>query len=978
MGSNCGSRGFLSPETCCEMSALQTEMQNPKDFASFCSRIFFSNPLLGRVLNRRFDPPFLASRISMIISDGFASHWGLTRTTLDFLCSIKLVRQLCRFNFRTTGASYAVLAMNSELRTTSFGSNTFRIEERLCDSKRLQNLRFETLLRSACIWPKETKESTGDFDSQRLLLKGGEDATVVLLLCLSQGPTVLFFFRSVTPPLHSPFLLRFRGRTPPSSPLSVKSLYPMPKIFGFSRRRKKIGRLKVHLKDPLQGTRSPIRSSNQLSQTNEENEGLASSSGCSDDLSCHCSSHTCDLHNCSLESSKNWNPLPTYGNKPTPRFQHAATVVGSKMVVVGGDSSHNLLDDTQILSLDSLTWAPATSKVYSSTGTISLNIPACKGHTLVSWGKSALLIGGKTDPLSDKLSVWSFDVVTECWSHIEAKGNIPVARSGHTVLRAGAVLILFGGEDVKGRKLNDLFMFDLKSLSWLPLHYNYRGTGPSARSNHVAALYEDKLLFIFGGQSKSRILNDLHSLDFETMIWSRVKVHGHRPSPRAGCCSALCGSKWHITGGGSKRRRHAETLVFDVLKLEWCASIMSPSVSITTNKGFSLVPVHHKNITSLVAFGGFKKEPSNQVEVFFLATNEHSMSWPSAPYMELLPYEECAANIKELGAHLKTLSSSTCTDPFARNSLASTLEQQISGRKSLSDDPSVSTDISCRKQFHQDQDFGLATRVQRPLEDEKYTNDGRLMLNNASAKKMQVLGNCQRSKRQQQPEIKMDVAGIQDSMEKMHVESGGTTVHHKHGIVIGGSLTADAERLLPLGVDGGGSVLANPADVHHHQVYETTTASLTRKNALLEEELKAASTGREIAERNLCSTVERKQDAERKLGDALREVELLKEKLAGMEVAQEEANSLSNVVHSDNVRLEHDVAFLKAILEDTQKASRSLPSQAEMAIRGPQSTDTEKTIPDVMCISQDCARREPAKAAAAAYETMYWMTCANF
>ncbi|THU67812.1 hypothetical protein C4D60_Mb05t28620 [Musa balbisiana] len=689
----------------------------------------------------------------------------------------------------------------------------------------------------------------------------------------------------------------------------------MPKIFGFSRRRKKIGRLKVHLKDPLQGTRSPIRSSNQLSQTNEENEGLASSSGRSDDLNCHCSSHTCDLHNCSLESSKNWNLLPTYGNKPTPRFQHAATVVGSKMVVVGGDSSHNLLDDTQILSLDSLTWAPATSKVYSSTGTISLNIPACKGHTLVSWGKSALLIGGKTDPLSDKLSVWSFDVETECWSHIEAKGNIPVARSGHTVLRAGAVLILFGGEDVKGRKLNDLFMFDLKSLTWLPLHYNCRGTGPSARSNHVAALYEDKLLFIFGGHSKSKILNDLHSLDFETMIWSRVKVHGHRPSPRAGCCSALCGSKWYITGGGSKRRRHAETLVFDVLKLEWSASIMSPSVSITTNRGFSLVPVHHKNITSLVAFGGFKKEPSNQVEIFFLVTNEHSMIWPSAPYMELLPYEECAANIKELGAHLKTVSSSTSTDPFARNSLASTLEQQISGRKSLSDDPSVSTDISCRKLFHQDQDFGLATKVQRLLEDEKYTNDGQLMLNNPSSKKMHVFGNCQRSKRQQ-PEIKMDVAGIQDSMEKMHVESGGATVHHKHGIGIS-SLTADAKRLFPLGVDGG-LVLTNPTDVY--QVYETKTASLTRKNVLLEEQLKAASTSREIAERNLSCTVERKQDTERKLADALREVELLKDKVAGMEVAQEEANGLSNIVHSDNVRLEHDVAFLKAILEDTQKA----------------------------------------------------------
>lgn len=45
----------------------------------------------------------------------------------------------------------------------------------------------------------------------------------------------------------------------------------------------------------------------------------------------------------------------------------------------------------------------------------------------------------------------------------------------------------------------------------------YRGAGPSARSNHVAALYEDKLLFVYGGQSKSKILSDFYSLDFETV-----------------------------------------------------------------------------------------------------------------------------------------------------------------------------------------------------------------------------------------------------------------------------------------------------------------------------------------------------------------------------------------------------------------------------------------------------------------------------
>jgi hypothetical protein len=47
---------------------------------------------------------------------------------------------------------------------------------------------------------------------------------------------------------------------------------------------------------------------------------------------------------------------------------------------------------------------------------------------------------------------------------------LQIARYGHTVVRASSVLILFGGEDAKRKKLNDLHMFDLKSFTWLPLH----------------------------------------------------------------------------------------------------------------------------------------------------------------------------------------------------------------------------------------------------------------------------------------------------------------------------------------------------------------------------------------------------------------------------------------------------------------------------------------------------------------------------
>ncbi|XP_072976434.1 uncharacterized protein [Typha angustifolia] len=681
----------------------------------------------------------------------------------------------------------------------------------------------------------------------------------------------------------------------------------MPKMFGFSRRRIKPGRLKVHLGDPLQGTRSPARPTKRVSQSSGDNVVKASVSGRPDDLNCLCSSSVFDLNNCALGSSENWMVLSTDGDKPAPRFNHAAAVIGSKMIVVGGDSGHNAFDDTRILNLDKVTWTCAAPRVYLSPSGQSLKVPACKGHCLVPWGKLVILIGGKTEPASDRVSAWSFDVETECWSYLEAKGDIPAARSGHTVIRAGPVLILFGGEDLKGRKLNDLHMLDLKSLTWLPLHY--KGTGPSPRSNHIAALYDDRILYIFGGQSKSKTLNDLYALDFETMVWTKMKTSGPHPSARAGCCGALCGTKWYIAGGGSKKKRNAETVVFDVLKLEWSVCVTPPSASITSNKGFSMVSVHHKDKFFLVAFGGNRKEPSSKVEILVVIQNEQSMSWRSAPDTDTLLYEDYPASTKELAAHLNNGTTLRTVSSLTRHSLASAVEQYVSGRKSLSDssvDPhSTSGSISLRKQFHQEEDCSLARKLQKPLEEEKYKDGG---------------DNSTKEKRNKQPETaaQMDIAGVLASKEENTFDCEGANVNQKQRKI---SLSSENDHISSFETDGRSLLLTDPSNIY--QLYETKIATLTRKNVLLEERLTVAMASREEAEKKLSSAIKGRVDTEKRLADSEKEVELLKEKLAGLELAQEEANSLSNVVHSDNVRLEHDVAFLKAILDDTQKELHS-------------------------------------------------------
>ncbi|CAO2149997.1 unnamed protein product [Urochloa humidicola] len=643
----------------------------------------------------------------------------------------------------------------------------------------------------------------------------------------------------------------------------------MPKMFGFSRRRMKLGRLKGHLHDPFHGSRSPSRQTKRFSHPNGEDPVTTSVSGRADDLAWRCSSDTFDLNGRAFESSENWAVLSTDGDKPTPRFDHAAAMVGSKMVVFGGDSGHCLLDDTKILSLDKLSWDSVAPKVRPSSNGRSPKLRPCKGHCLVPWGKNVILVGGKSDPPYDKISVWTFNTETELWSHMETKGDIPVSRSGHTVIRAGSVLILFGGEDAKGKKLHDLHMFDLKSLSWLPL--NYKGAGPSPRSNHVAALYDDRILLIFGGQSKSKTLNDVHALDFETMVWSRVKTHGHHPSPRAGCCGALCGTKWYITGGGSKKKRHPETWVFDVLESKWSVCVVPPSSSITTKKGFSMVPLYYRDKIVLVAFGGNKKEPSDKVEVLVVLQNEHCFSWRSAPEVEPLLYDDSSPSSRELADHLNDCAPLYSSSSVARSSIATTAENS-SGRKSLPDSLLQNSNLgnsSLRRQFRQEQDCSLAQKLQKPIDDDKYKD----------------VDEC-------------------SELPPITNQKPRNDTHQ----------SPDAEaKARKLG--------RSSSDINHH--HDTRITNLIRRNMALEEQLSAALTTKDEAEKNLSLVIDSKDELEKRLAERDREVEALKEKVAGLELSQEESNNLSNTVHAENVRLEHEVAFLKAVMDETQKELHS-------------------------------------------------------
>jgi chromosome segregation ATPase len=117
-------------------------------------------------------------------------------------------------------------------------------------------------------------------------------------------------------------------------------------------------------------------------------------------------------------------------------------------------------------------------------------------------------------------------------------------------------------------------------------------------------------------------------------------------------------------------------------------------------------------------------------------------------------------------------------------------------------------------------------------------------------------------------------------------------------------------------------IARSSSDISHP--YNTKITDLIRRNAALEDQLAAALASKDQAEKNLSLVISSREQLEKRLANKGQEAEMLKEKIAGLELAQEESNNLSNTVHADNVRLEREVAFLKAIADESQKARRNL------------------------------------------------------
>jgi len=244
--------------------------------------------------------------------------------------------------------------------------------------------------------------------------------------------------------------------------------------------------------------------------------------------------------------------LPAIKGDRVPNFsRHTSCLVGNKMYIFGGFDGHGTNFDLSTFDPYTRTWTnvpkTAVKGVFPTSRT---------NHAAASVGKNMYIFGGNNNNENGQYQVLSdmhmLDTHTMTWSAVQATGDVPCARSGHTLTSLGKKLYLFGGGVWNERegwvhKFNDLFIYDTESNNWTKAECQ----GKVDSSTFPITFNVGRFLFVFGGGSKPQhcVTNDLYVLDTATLTWTSPQCNGTKPAPRDMGTASAVGDTVYFLGG---------------------------------------------------------------------------------------------------------------------------------------------------------------------------------------------------------------------------------------------------------------------------------------------------------------------------------------------------------------------------------------------------------------------------------------------
>jgi hypothetical protein len=245
-------------------------------------------------------------------------------------------------------------------------------------------------------------------------------------------------------------------------------------------------------------------------------------------------------------TTNTWSEIATTGTGPSPRWSAAAIYV---------PKAHMLLVSTGNVGTSATTYSPAKDTFALNLGTgawmkVGAEGPDARLFAAATYDAARhrmLLFGGTTaffGPMRN--DVWAYDIATAKWTNLNGGlGTAPLRRFWARMLYDGArdrVVLMGGHDDTSLGNRNDLWVFDLASNEWdevsagdvvnpaapepgfcdFPVNFvNMEPGSPERRSGHIM-VDDGARAVVFGGKTDCGIVDDVWSLDLETLAWEEL------------------------------------------------------------------------------------------------------------------------------------------------------------------------------------------------------------------------------------------------------------------------------------------------------------------------------------------------------------------------------------------------------------------------------------------------------------------------
>ncbi|XP_010935816.1 acyl-CoA-binding domain-containing protein 4 [Elaeis guineensis] len=234
---------------------------------------------------------------------------------------------------------------------------------------------------------------------------------------------------------------------------------------------------------------------------------------------------------------------------------HSLVKWENKLLVVAGYSKEPL-DTVTVWSIDLETH-------YYSVVPTNGKIPTARGGQSVTLVGSKLIMFGGEDRRRKLLNdLHILDLKTMTWDILEAKKIYPAPRFDHiAAVHADQYLLIFGGSS-HSTCFNDLHLLDLHSMEWS--RPETQGTYVTPRGGHAGATVDESWYIVGGGDNQSGA-TDTIVLNTSKFVWSvATSVKQRDPLASEGltlCSTTIDGEKLLIAFGGYNGKYNNEVFV---------------------------------------------------------------------------------------------------------------------------------------------------------------------------------------------------------------------------------------------------------------------------------------------------------------------------------------------------------------------------------------------------------------------------------